>query len=417
MLSNNKNNTWARPVFFAVVASMLYAYEYAQMALFNNLYPIIQQEYVLSNQQMGHVSMLYFLGMLSVFPLVSWVLSRNNPATVLFISILGIICTTVGFASSQTCTELKAYRFLQGVFASPTYVSCLLVTTKAFQEQYRPIITGLVFATGALGGVVAQLLGQIAINKMGWRLALETDVWIGVVMLFVYALLLQAESDEQELGQEKTDFSSMLWQTINTPGLWLCAAFAACINVTAVLLGAVYGSAYLQRIHALSPEKAAFISSCLYMGVILGSVFWGKWVWYTKGAISGLYFGVLGNLAVLSSMHFINSHHAYWLAMHFIAIGVFSSSQAQVYPIIHNLLPKSAVGIGKSLVVVVVIMCACITPWLISNLQEIVDFVGGANTFEVQIEQYIVPELIYVSIGALLCTYLLSRDKMVAQKA
>ena len=103
--------------------------------------------------------------------------------------------------------------------------------------------------------------------------------------------------------------------------------------------------------------------------------------------------------------------------MHFIAIGVFSSSQAQVYPIIHNLLPKKAVGIGKSLVVVVVIMCACITPWLISNLQEIVNFLGGANTFEGQIEQYIVPELIYVSIGALICTYLLSRDEMVIKKA
>ena len=130
------------------------------MVLFNILYTIIQNSYHLDQASMGYLSMSYYLGMVIMYPTVGWSVNKFPPAYVLSISLLGVILSTLGFAFSDSFELLFLTRFIQGVFASFTYISCLLVTTKRIQREYHPVITGVVFATGASGGVLAQVIGQ-----------------------------------------------------------------------------------------------------------------------------------------------------------------------------------------------------------------------------------------------------------------
>ena len=80
-------NVAQNQVWIAVfLAASLYAYEYAQMSLYNSLYVPLHQSFMLGEQAMALLSMSYHTGMLVMYPWVGYWIDRQGPRNILLFS-------------------------------------------------------------------------------------------------------------------------------------------------------------------------------------------------------------------------------------------------------------------------------------------------------------------------------------------
>ena len=392
-----------------ILAIILFAYEYAQMVLLNNLYEILSTSFSLDKLEMGYLSMSYYLGMLIMYPTVGWSVHRYAPAKVLCISLLGVILGALAFALSGSFEQLIISRFVQGIFAAFTYVSCLLVATSSYPKSMHAMITGYVFAAGALGGSLSQILGQVAIASLGWRHAMYANIIVGFLLTLPYIIYCIRLRDKPVNNSQESIFSLMK-KALEDIRVWCCAGIAASLNISLVAMGAIYGSTYLQHVHALGPEQAASICGLLYVGVIAGSVFWGKLSWYMKTEIYAIFAGSMGAILALISLATERQVPINNLGIYFIIIGIFCSAQAQVYPYIARLLPKMIIGAAKATIVMGVIGAATMLPWALTHVHTWIQVLQSASV-TTELTSIILPGLIVINLLGGVCAIKLAQNQ------
>lgn len=392
-----------------ILAIMLFAYEYAQMVLLNNLYEILSASFTLDKLEMGYLSMSYYLGMLIMYPTVGWSVNRYAPSKVLCTSLLGVISGTIAFVLSNNYEQLLISRFIQGVFAAFTYVSCLLVSTSSYPKSMHAMVTGYVFAAGALGGSLSQILGQAAIANLGWRHAIIANITIGVMLTLPYVFYCIKQKTKPIKTSQESIFSLMK-KSLEDIRVWYCAGLAAALNISLVAMGAIYGSTYLQHVHALDADQAASICGLLYVGVIAGSVFWGKLSWYMKTEVYAIVAGCAGAVVALVSLAVVAQVHPNDLGIFFILIGIFCSAQAQVYPYIAKLLPQAIVGAAKATIVMGVIGAATMLPWILTHVHNGMQFFQSI-AITTELTSIILPGLIIINLIGSVCAIKLAQNQ------
>ncbi len=393
----------------SALAILLYTYEYAQMVLLNNLYEVLAVSFNLDKLAMGYLSMSYYLGMLIMYPTVGWSVNRYSPTSVLGVSLLGVTLGTLVFACSNSYEWLLISRFVQGIFAAFTYVSCLLVATSSYPTQLQAIITGYVFAAGACGGSLSQVLGQVAIAAMGWRNAIYANVLLGIIIIVPYLVCCMT----LPATTTNTNNNSIFWlmkKAFEDKRVWYCAGVAASLNIALVAMGAIYGSSYLQHVHHMDPDQAAKICGLLYFGVIIGAILWGKLSWFMKSEMYSVVFGTMGAILTLLSLSATTQTNMDELSWYFIIIGVFCSAQAQVYPYIAKILPSTLIGAAKASIVMIVIGAATMLPWVLTHTHSLLQTFYATNALE--LTSIIIPELIIINLLGGMCALKLKRSNI-----
>ena len=343
-------NMSLRGLVSCLVISLFFAYELMQLHMLNAIAAPLMQDLSLSVTDFSTLCSAYlFADVLFLIP-AGMLLDRLRIRTVVMGALCLCILGTFGLAYSHTLIEASLAHFLSGIGNAFCFLSCMVLAAGWFEKK-SSFVMSLMITIGLLGGVVAQLPFTLLVEQVGWKLTLVIDGIVGGMVFIFNALFLR------EHPHTPRTVHGISWRQLKrsaqNPIVWTCGLYTGFLNLPLMIISAMVGNLYLQSSFGFSAQDAAFVSSMISLGTIIGSPSYGliskiytKRIWMIFGSILSLIiFALIWTLQAPSVM---------LMATLFFALGLFSASQVLGYPMITDSSPQELRGTSMGLSALVI---------------------------------------------------------------
>ncbi|RTL50161.1 MAG: MFS transporter [Rhodocyclaceae bacterium] len=297
------------------------------LSIFHRVAPAViaadlQQAFQVGAAQLGNLAATYFY-VYTVMQIPIGVMADTlGPRRILFWG--GMVAGMGAFLFALAPSFELAFlgRTLTGLGVSVTFIAALKLIAVGFPEGRFATMVGVLMFLGNLGAVVAGAPLSWLAQTVGWQGAFflvgTLSLILGLGSRFWVADIRRPAS------QASSRWRNDLWQVVRNRRTW--PGFFLNFGVAGTLIGFVglWAVPYLTQAHGLSKSEAANHVSIAFLGLALGSFFWGalsdalrrrKPVALTG---SGLYLAVWLNLFLVEAMPLWLSYGLY-LALGFCA--------------------------------------------------------------------------------------------------
>lgn len=338
-----------------LTAGLFFFYEYIQMNMFNVISAPFMTSFHLSAQLMGFVDSFYFSANVIFLFIAGYLLDHFSIRRVI---LTAMMCCVVGtFLISVSCYASLAmvFRFLTGIGSAFCFLSCIRLATHWFPEKKIGLVIGVILTEAMLGGIVSQGPLTILVGHFGWRSALMMDAFLGLLLWCVlFAVVRDRPDDACVSEQDKTHSVMSYWHGFRQAFLrsynWLAALYTGLINLPMALLGGLWGITYLVARFHVSSIQASWATTCLFVGMMLGSPVAG---WLSDRVRSQSRLMSMGSwlmVAVLLVFLKVPMWSYAALILLFFVIGFLSGFQVISYPLVAQASPIAVVAMSVSAV-------------------------------------------------------------------
>lgn len=324
-----------------ISASLFFFYEFIQMNMFNAISGALMHSFHINASGLSRMSAFYFIAnVIFLFP-AGILLDRFSTKRVILLALAVCIGSTLLFSMAKAEGIATFFRFLTGIGSAFCFLSVIRLATRWFQASHLAMVTGLAVTIAMAGGMVAQTpFGWLA-SVLTWRHALWVDAGLGGLIFIVIALLVRdyppgvAEQHQQEIA----DLRHMgYWKSMGLAFLklqnWLGGIYTSLMNLLLVVLGGLWGAAYLFYAHGVTKSQATNITMVLFLGTIIGSPVVGWLSDKMQRRRPLMIIGALVSFALSLVLIFVVHITAPMLALLFFLLGVSTSTQIIGYPIV-----------------------------------------------------------------------------------
>ena len=177
-------------VVFALSFGLLLS-DYMSRQVLNAVFPLLKQEWALSDARLGLLSGIVALmvGLLT-FPL-SLLADRFGRVKSLALMATVWSLATLGCGLAQDYPQMLAARFLVGVGEAAYGSVGIAVVLSVFPKHMRATLTGAFMAGGMFGSVLGMALGGAVAAHMGWRWAFAAVALFGLVLALLYPIIVR----------------------------------------------------------------------------------------------------------------------------------------------------------------------------------------------------------------------------------
>lgn len=317
----------------SITASLFFFYEFIQINMFNSIDQDVLKAFHLNATQLGLLSACYFYSTVGFLLPAGQILDRFKAKKVILITLFICIIGITGFALSNTMITACFFRLLEGIGSAFCFLGSFRIASKWFSPNKLSFVTGIIVTIGMLGGVVAQTPLAYLVEFVGWRHALLIDATLG---LFIFYLIYTFVKDSPDKFNNGNRLSIQYWNTLRliylTPHNWLCGVYTCLLNLPLALLGALWGSLYLEQVQGFSRAQASEILMMIFIGTIVGSPIVGYIADYIGQKKLPMILGALSTILIILLIIY-SKHLPYWdYIFLFFLLGLFSSSQILGYP-------------------------------------------------------------------------------------
>lgn len=339
------------------VASLFFFYEFIQMNMFNAINTQLMREFSLSAAELGKMSATYFYAnVIFLFP-AGMILDRVSTRKIIIVALTICVIGTFLFSLAHSLSMATLCRFMTGIGSAFCFLSCIRLASRWFPAQRLALISGLIVTMAMIGGMVAQLPLTLLVNHLGWRLAVELDALLGLVILLAVAIWVRDYplSGKQIFHQDtQTIFEYGYWKSMKLGFLsrqnWLCGIYTSLLNLPLFLLGGLWGTLYLASVHHLDANQASYVTGMIFLGTIIGSPFMG-WLSDRMGVRKlPMVIGALCSLVVAFVLIPLMNSNLYLLMMLFLLLGFVTSTQVISYPTVVESNPRALTATCVSVV-------------------------------------------------------------------
>ncbi len=273
----NQSPTKSKAGIVTFCAAGFFFYQFMLINIFNAFNEPMLKEFHLTATQLGHVSATYYLaGTLSLL-LAGIVLDRFAVRKVIITAFSVSIISTLLFAISPTPLYATLARFVAGISGTYCFLSPMKIASRWYPAKQLALIIGLIVSYAMVGGIIAQTPMILLADAIGWRHAAMLAALLG---LFLLLLIIWQVNDSPEdapssehllTHQSLKDFLHNLKFTIMNLQNWISGLYISLINLPMHILGAIWGITYLVQVHHLSRTQASYVTSMIFIGMIIGS--------------------------------------------------------------------------------------------------------------------------------------------------
>ncbi len=246
---------------------------------------------------------------------------RNLACTLLSLAIL----STVAMAFVQNLAILCLLRFFQGLASAGSLLTLMRIGTELYPNHSNKVI-GLMVLLALSGGIVGNSFFSFVASRLGWQIAL-----LGIATIGFFCLLFLLFFLENNKIQKETFSFNLKLNKINI----LSGIHLGFLNTPVVVLGSLFGNYYIMKQSAFNLDQAAFISSLLFLGIIIGSPIIG----FLADKIGNFLLLIVGYLGlILCTLALILApvlSSKYYLVL-FFGFGFFGCTQNLIYPLINK---------------------------------------------------------------------------------
>ncbi len=264
------------------------------------------------------------------------------------------VVSTFLFAHSNGFITAFISRLLMGFGSSFAFVCLLVIAVTWLPKKYFGFFAGTSQFIGTMGPLLAggPLVALMAKTHQDWRSTLSEISAFGIALAVLILFLVKNKPRDGKqalifLTQEEP-LKSRLLRLAKNQQAWAVALYSATIYVSIALLGAIWGTEYLQ-VQGLSQGVAASIISLAWLGYAIGCPLLGAFSDIAKRRKPTLIFCALLGLFSTTAITYIPLHHSHWAyAFLFFCLGVAASGQNVGFATIaeHSDLSTRATSLG-----------------------------------------------------------------------
>ena len=260
-------------VVFALSFGLLLS-DYMSRQVLNAVFPLLKQEWMLSDAQLGLLSGIVALmvGLLT-FPL-SLLADRFGRVKSLTVMATVWSLATLGCGLAQQYPQMLVARFLVGVGEAAYGSVGIAVVLSVFPKHMRATLTGAFMAGGMFGSVLGVALGGTVASHLGWRWAFAAMALFGLVLALLYPIIVR-EKRIAPPSRSNEPRSSELTATARVP----LRSLVNSRSVVAAYIGSglqlfvggtviVWLPSYLNRYYAMATDAAGGVAGMI--GLVAG---------------------------------------------------------------------------------------------------------------------------------------------------
>lgn len=354
--NSDEIKTTRRAWLVCLTAAMFFFYEFIQMNILSSLNQDLMAAFSVGAPQLGILSSIYFAANVIFILPAGQLLDRFSTRNIILITLSLCIAGTYAFSLTNNLWMAGFFRFVTGIGSAFCFLSSIRLASRWFSSRRMALISGLIVTMAMLGGWVAQAPFSWVVGQLGWRGAVRVDVVLGLVILLLIACVVRDRPEGQKATcTQKQDLQSLgYWQSIKKAYMnrqnWFAGFYTCLTNLPLFLLGAIWGSLFLEQIHGFTRNEATSITGMIFLGTMIGSPL--------AGFISDklglrklpMKIGALVSLGLVLILIYVpHLSYAVLLAVFFF-LGLISSSQVISYPLIAESNPSHITAMSVSVV-------------------------------------------------------------------
>ena len=261
------------------------------------------------------------------------------------------------FSLAQDLGMGLAGRLLLGVGMACNLMGPLKLLMEWFPPRTFATLSGLLYAIGTLGNIVAATPLVLLVEQFGWRLSFQAIIAVHLLLTLMLFWVVQDRPAENALnplpfseGLRPASLFGNLGILMRSKDYWIISAGTFVRYGTHAALQTLWAGPLLMEVLRFSPLQAGNILLMMNIGLILGGPLWGavsdrifetpKWV------IAG---GLLMLALITSILRVLPpGTSAFGAGAIFLAFGIASASGMHVYAHIKALVPKDMAGAAMS---------------------------------------------------------------------
>ena len=341
------------PYLVCFTAALFFAYELMQMHMLNAIAPMLMNDLHLNAASFGMLCSTYLLAAVLFLIPAGVILDKVSTRKVILSALILCVFGTFGFALAPTFKLACFSHFISGIGNAFCFLSCIILITRWFEPSKQALIIGLVITTGMIGGFLAQSPFSALAEMLSWRNALMVDGFIGVAILALVALFVHDKQGEEQSKHSSIGFFEGLKLSFLNKQNIACGLYVSFMNMPLMIIGAVYGSLFLTRVHHISLTQSSFVISMICMGTIVGSPLFGH-LGDTGNKKRWMTFGSIFSIATFLTIMYSSSMSMFTLIALFFLLGFFTSSQVLGYPLITENASPDLTGTSTSVAAVII---------------------------------------------------------------
>lgn len=280
-MTNKKTITFLA-LFIWFLASLFYLYEFFLRVFISTISDQIIQELHLTAQKFSIIGAGYYLAYSLMQLPVGIMIDRFGARLLLTIAVVLASLGAVWFAFAYHFQTAFLSRCFMGFGSSFAYICLLVLALNWFPKSHFGLMVGIANFLGALGPFLAGGPLSLLLNLFNnnWRLLLSLIGAIGFILAIMVGLFVRnAPARKMKeiifLDPYKEGLAKRLLLLAKNSQAWVIVLYAGIVYVCLPLLGAYWGTSFLQA-RGLNRNIAASLSSILWIGFAIGAVLTGK---------------------------------------------------------------------------------------------------------------------------------------------
>lgn len=358
-------------------AGLFFFYEFIQLNMFDAINNDLRHYFALNRAQFSWLSSTFlWANMLFLIP-AGILLDRFSIKRVMIIAMLVCIVGTFGLGFSHSLIIAYICRFLTGIGNAFGFLACAVLISRWFPSTKQAFVIGCVVTMAFIGGMVAHTPLTYLTHYVGWQNTLLIDSLIGGVFLIWIHLFVQnspIKADMNITRNRTTAINTTLKNSIYNPQNWLAGLYTSCLNLSIMVLGALWGKSLLESLFKLNAIEASNVVGFIFLGSILGCPLFG-WLSDTLGKRKPIMFlGAICTLVIFFLLLYSQSLSVVTLTSIFFGIGFFSSTQVISYPLIAESNAPSLTGAATSIASIIIMGGGALGQIIFGQILEISNF-------------------------------------------
>lgn len=412
-----KDQTYSplRSVLVVFSAGAFFFYSFIQMTLLSTE---ALKEYFMSmlsletTAEFGNFAGTFLYGTVLLLIPAGLLLDKLSVRKLIISMIALVVLCTLGLTYTNNVYIAMILRFITGIAHCVAFMAPLRLAPRWFPSRQLALVSGLLVAFAVFGGWMsgAPMLGLI--NAFGVKTAMLSNVFLGLVILILAVLFIRdfPEDYVDPAGSGETlSLARGLKLVVRNKQNWLSGLYIGLLNLSVLLLGAVWGTTYLKIVNpGFSETTFTGIVGMIFIGTMIGSPLCGWISDRIKSRKKAMLGGSVLSLIIMLIIIFPPSTNAALFYVLFFLLGIITAAQSIGYPVIAESNEDKILGTANGLAAVVLMGIGAIGQPLFGFLVKL--FGGGPDATTEQVQAafqtsiWIMP---IAFVGAIICAILL----------
>ncbi|WP_264774251.1 MFS transporter [Coxiella burnetii] len=354
-----------------LIAALFFLYEFFLRTFIGTVAHQIIPDLHLTPESFALIGSAYYIAYAIMQIPVGVLADKFGVKLIMIFAVLVCAVATWLFAQSTGFGFAFFSRFLMGFGSSFAFICLLVIAVTWFPRRYFGFFAGTSQFIGTMGPLLAggPLVFFLSKTHGNWRLVLSLIASFGVLLalLILFIVRNKPRGGEQALIYLKRPqgLSQSLKLLFKNSQMWYIAFYSACVYASIVVLGAIWGTDYLEA-RGLTQRLAADMVSLAWFGFAVACPLLGAFSDIARRRKPTLIFCSLLGLLSTAIITYVPIHEHWIYGFLFFLIGMAASGQNIGFAIIseHSSLTTRAFGLGLNNAMI--ILLGAIIPPLIS---------------------------------------------------